>query len=473
MTWVKSTGGSGHVLVICAREDSDRVAEFCDKLEADGIRCWYLWRYSFGQESSELAMKAFEGVHAVLVYYTPAFENSQIARMQLSYAVDRGCKIFLYMADGDGLQSEESKYFLGTIQAAGPETPREVIRKALAPYSVKEAPAESFDVREAQPQAKTAPRKKKGLLARLFNRGGGGGSPASKTPTSTSSPTDSNTKPKSKVDFSVISPKAVQPDSYGIISLLMYLHENASFVEEFMNEVGGAVKETSKKGFHVERDAVITARLESPHAEIADDSETRTWEGDNLNFDFQFHLPAGFDRGSAAFTCHVECNGIPITRLNFLVAVAKASEPDTVPASVTRDDYKKAFVSYSRKDEQRMLSRVLSIQTLAPDMSFWLDKQSMDAGAVWRDEVRRAIRISDMLLLFWSVAASKSKEVEAEWEYAYEERGLSFITPVPLDPPDQCPPPEKLSALNFNVRAFGRNEITEQLSFYDSNSRRL
>ena len=117
--------------------------------------------------------------------------------------------------------------------------------------------------------------------------------------------------------------------------------------------------------------------------------------------------------------------------------------------------------------------RVLSIQTLAPDMSFWLDKQSMDAGAVWRDEVRRAIRISDMLLLFWSVAASKSKEVEAEWEYAYEERGLSFITPVPLDPPDQCPPPEKLSALNFNVRAFGRNEITEQLSFYDSNSRRL
>lgn len=472
MTWIKLAGSSGHVLVICAQEDCDSVAEFCGSLESDGIRCWYLWRYSVGQELYELAMEGFEGANAVLVYYTPAFENSQIARKQLSYAVNTGCKIFLHMADGDGFRSDESRYLLGTIQATSPGTPREVIREMLAPYSIEVESAEPPDMRGARPQAKAAPRKKGGLLGRLFGSGGGGGSSAPKA-AEASPPADSKTNPKSKVDFSVISPKAVQPDSYGIISLLMYLHGNSSFVEDFINGVGGAVKETSKKGFHIEQDTAITARLESPHAEIADDSETRIWEGDSLNFDFQFYLPAGFDRGSAAFTCYVECNGVPITRLNFLVSVAKASEPDTVPASVTRDDYKKAFVSYSRKDEQRMLSRVLSIQNLAPDMSFWLDKQSMDAGDVWREEIRRAISISDMLLLFWSVAASKSKEVEAEWEYAYEERGLSFITPVPLDPPDQCPPPEKLSALNFNVRAFGRNEITDQLSFYDSNSRRL
>ena len=98
-----------------------------------------------------------------------------------------------------------------------------------------------------------------------------------------------------------------------------------------------------------------------------------------------------------AFVCYIECNGIPITRLNFITAVSRLPDSKALPAKVTKSDYKKAFISYSRKDEQRMLERVVGIQEIAPEMKFWLDKQSLDAGDVWRDEIKRAILISDIL----------------------------------------------------------------------------
>lgn len=107
---------------------------------------------------------------------------------------------------------------------------------------------------------------------------------------------------------------------------------------------------------------------------------------------------------------------------------------------------------------------------MPPEMAFWLDKQSLDAGDFWRDEIRKAILNSDVLLLFWSVPASRSEEVRKEWFFAYEKKGLSFIAPVPLDPPDQCPPPDELKELNFTVRAFSTNGFTRQLNIYDSRS---
>ena len=278
-------------------------------------------------------------------------------------------------------------------------------------------------------------------------------------------------KPDS-VNFSVLSPKAVKPDSYGIINLHMYTDIEREVVEQALRESNGLINETKKAGFEINRGTSITARLESRQAEIEIDDplETQMWNGKNLHFDFQFYVPEDFSRSQIAFVCYIECNGIPITRLNFITAVSKLPESEALPAKVTKSDYKKAFISYSRKDEQRMLERVVGIQELAPEMKFWLDKQSLDAGVVWREEIKKAITISDVLLLFWSVPASKSKEVEMEWTYALDQKGLSFIAPVPLDPPAMCPPPARLKALNFTVRSFYRNELTEKLSYYDSNN---
>ena len=275
---------------------------------------------------------------------------------------------------------------------------------------------------------------------------------------------------KDSVNFSVLSPKAVKADSYGVINLHMYTDVQREVVEEAIRASNGLLSETRKDGFEVSRGTSITARLESDQAEIKDSMETRIWNGKSLHFDFQFYVPKDYSQSQIAFTCYIECNGIPITRLNFITAVSRQPDSKALPAKVTKSDYKKAFISYSRKDEQRMLERVVGIQELAPEMKFWLDKQSLDAGDFWREEIKKAITISDVLLLFWSVPASQSKEVENEWTYALEKKGLSFIAPVPLDPPKICPPPAQLKELNFTVRAFCQNELTKKLSYYDSDN---
>lgn len=273
-----------------------------------------------------------------------------------------------------------------------------------------------------------------------------------------------------RVSFSVLSPKAVRTDTSGIINLHMYTAEQREIVDRAIRESDGLLSEISKGGFSVQRQTSVTARLSSPDITLTDEIETQIWTGVALHFDFLFTVPADYSHSQIAFVCHIEYNGIPFTRLNFLVAVSSAPVPGSVPAKVVRSDYTKAFISYSREDEQRMLARVLSIRELAPGMKFWLDKQSMDAGVLWREEIRKAILISDVLLLFWSLPASRSAEVEKEWRFGLEQRGLSFIAPVPLDPPEQCPPPEALQELNFSVRAFSAGDLPGPLSFYDSNN---
>lgn len=58
----------------------------------------------------------------------------------------------------------------------------------------------------------------------------------------------------------------------------------------------------------------------------------------------------------------------------------------------------------------------------------------------------------DIFFLCWSLYAKKSKNVEDEWKYALDKKGLDYIEPVPIDPPSICPPPEELNTKHFNER---------------------
>jgi hypothetical protein len=54
--------------------------------------------------------------------------------------------------------------------------------------------------------------------------------------------------------------------------------------------------------------------------------------------------------------------------------------------------------------------------------------------------------------------------VQREWTIALEEKGISYIDPVPLDSPKLAPPPPELSAKHFNepILAFlsGKDDTT-------------
>jgi len=83
-------------------------------------------------------------------------------------------------------------------------------------------------------------------------------------------------------------------------------------------------------------------------------------------------------------------------------------------------------------------------------LDVFVDVDALRSGRHWQDQIRREIESRDVFFLFWSRAARASEWVEWEWRCALERRGLDFIDPVPLEPPDLAPPPPELSELHFN-----------------------
>lgn len=267
------------------------------------------------------------------------------------------------------------------------------------------------------------------------------------------------------VDFSVLSPERVNKGEYCGIDVYMYTKKQRKIIEKAIKEAQDKLNETTKGGFKVSRGSEVTVILSSDDVEIKESADTAIWNGESCKFDFQFFVPEDYSKKQIAFTCYVQFGGIQITRLHFTVDTTATKR---VPVKVKRTDCKKAFVSYSHKDKQRVLAQLVEITEVAPKMVFWLDTQSLEAGDVWRKEIEKAIKNSDVFLLFWSVYSSKSAEVEKEWQFALKKKGLRFIAPVPLDPPSECPPPEELDSLHFGHSSFSYSPEMEKLSFASS-----
>lgn len=108
-----------------------------------------------------------------------------------------------------------------------------------------------------------------------------------------------------------------------------------------------------------------------------------------------------------------------------------------------------AFASYASEDRAEVLRRIQGMRAWQPGLDIFVDFHSLFPGERWKERLQEEILKRDRFFLFWSRAASASGYVESEWRAALVCRGLSSITPVPLEPPDVAKPPTELAALHF------------------------
>lgn len=132
------------------------------------------------------------------------------------------------------------------------------------------------------------------------------------------------------------------------------------------------------------------------------------------------------------FALNVEKNARVVSPLDWLI--------------VHRKFPKSAFASYSTKDWERVKERV---DALRPFMDVFLDCLDLKQGQGWEETIKQELDKCDTLILFWSRAAKASKWVKMEWTHTLKYRGIEYITPNSLEPPEVCPPPKKLRSLNF------------------------
>ena len=250
-----------------------------------------------------------------------------------------------------------------------------------------------------------------------------------------------------RVEFSAVAPKTLCKGDYSILHLMMYETAFRREVDALLEQADRPMRETKAGVLQVQRNKTIRVVLTSPDVEIADGEEQRVWQGGYLDFSFAVLLPAQYRKRQVLFQAQVYIDDVFATRLTF---TADCVSPLEQRLQVLRQDVLSAFVSYASEDRAWVLTAVEGMKKVRADLDVFLDVESLRSGDNWESRLYAEIDRRDVLYLFWSRAARQSPWVDREWRYAMDQKGLEAIEPVPMEPPDICPPPKELESKHFN-----------------------
>lgn len=248
----------------------------------------------------------------------------------------------------------------------------------------------------------------------------------------------------SEVQFSAVVQKKTAMSEYLPVNVIMYEDEFRNIVEE---KLDNTVKET-RSGYHsVEKNSIIKVVLSSKDIVVDDCEEERIWQGKYLDFGFVVEVPENVNKKQIMFCASVYVNDLIATRLKFLVDIKSDEEQNL---EIERMDITTAFVSYASKDRNRVASIVQGMKKARPDMDVFFDVETLRSGQKWEEALKKEIDNRAVFFLCWSKSASESKWVDFEWRYALERKGDECIEPIPIEPPEICPPPIELQQKHFN-----------------------
>ena len=250
-----------------------------------------------------------------------------------------------------------------------------------------------------------------------------------------------------KVFFSAVAPKSIVKGEYAIIDIYMYEEDFRSVVEEAIANAENEVRETKSGIMRAGKKSNIKVVLTSPDLTIDDNTEEQVWLGEYLDFSFAVELPDDFQKKQILFMAAVYINDVIATRLKFIAKCMVSAEQKL---EVNREDVLSAFVSYASQDRKRVAMIIQGMKKARPDMDVFFDVESLRSGDDWESALWHEIDKRDVLFLCWSKSARDSQWVDAEWRYALKQKGSECIEPVPIDPPEVCPPPIELNKKHFN-----------------------
>lgn len=259
-----------------------------------------------------------------------------------------------------------------------------------------------------------------------------------------------------RVVFTLTAPEKVTAKV--AFELFIWAHDprdRAKILARAREELGGDVLERAKGPVRIAAGTVLNVRLTIPGAEIAEPEDMMVWDGESTCVSFVITLPALGEGGKAPGVAHIYASGVQVAKISFVLSAVGVAE-------VSGMRFRKAFASYASADRDAVLGRIQGIHKILPELDVFLDVVSLRSGQDWEQELWRVIPASDIFYLFWSSHARQSEWVEKEWRCALRERGLEFIDPVPLEPPQVSPPPPELSSLHFNdwELAFMRGRVS-------------
>lgn len=255
-----------------------------------------------------------------------------------------------------------------------------------------------------------------------------------------------------RVHFSITAKPFMLPGSSYDLTIWAHLgSQRKEVIERAINEASQeGIKVVKSKGpKKVYRGTTLTVRVKLKDLKVIPLMDTILWDGEIGNATFVVTVPENAVSGSRIGAAYIYIEGIQIATIAFTVEIGVQKSP-LIKLHTEQKRIHSAFASYASVDRDKVLARIQGIQKAAPYLDIFLDVLKLRSGENWMEQLRHEILSRDIMYLFWSQAASRSKWVEWEWRCALREKGIDFVDPVPLVSPDIVPPPEELSKLHFN-----------------------
>lgn len=250
---------------------------------------------------------------------------------------------------------------------------------------------------------------------------------------------------KSKVNFSIYAPTSISPGSQFILNVWAYMNEQKTDMELIASREGTYEKREEKGPVPARMREIIQFNLILPPPfEVLNKIDNIIWLKEITNASFPVSVPESIALGIHFGHVKVFIQGVQVLRIDFIIEIGK--QPNSQMTDITKEISRiaKVFASYSQLDQVKVLLAVQGLREIG--IKIFLDNLSIRQGDDWDAEIYQNILNSDLFLLFWSRAAMNSVWVEKEWNFAYDNRGLDFIQPVPLEDPDTAPLPEKIAS---------------------------
>ncbi|QGJ70500.1 Hypothetical protein PBC10988_21970 [Planctomycetales bacterium 10988] len=186
----------------------------------------------------------------------------------------------------------------------------------------------------------------------------------------------------------------------------------------------------------------LTAHLQVDGLQVEDPIDCLIWDEEIGNANFFINIPGNARRTVHSGQVSLEIAGILVARLYLGLRVGqKETAPIRLPARMKR--CQRVLACYAEEDRQRVANYLGRVATAIPNWDV-LHKGSDETDAAWDETFKNEIDTRDILYLFWSPAANRSKRVEQEWRTALEMRGPDFVHVVPLISPNRLAPPSEL-----------------------------
>ena len=257
------------------------------------------------------------------------------------------------------------------------------------------------------------------------------------------------------INCTLFTPQKINKFKTLLIQVFVHVKDK---IEEAKNLAKNIDKDAINKGQvnldNVKKGDLISFHLSIKNIQTDEPMQQIVWYALTDSVIFEIDIPKEYKSKNliGKVTISIGEDYIPIGHINFRIKIIESQVEGKPVQTGDTKWYKHIFISYARKDYDKVAPRVQMISLLKN--KFFQDIFHLKPGDNWEKKIYENIECSDAFFLFWSSAARKSKWVRKEIDHALkvkkgEDENPPEIMPVIIEHPPPKPP-EELKHLHFN-----------------------